>query len=164
MMDKEMDVLLSEKDVKVGDKQVVVKRIALLDTLKIASKISDIVSNVVNGSNNFDTSLAKVLFSGKTKDEDGNDIVLEDTQLNVIRIQGVMEIVGIIGDDAIELIRTIIAKSTNLSYEEVDELDSVYGIDLLEAIFEVNKSFFEKCMSKLKRLTTKEKPKKAKSK
>lgn len=148
-MDKEMELLLSEKEINIGDKTIVVKRIALLDTIRIASKVSEIVSLVLNSSEAFDTALSKIFYNGITKDEDGKESKLDDTQLNAIRMTGVLELVGLVGDDAVNLLRTIIVKSTNLTQEEADTIDSVDGIDLLETIYEVNKGFFKKCMSKL---------------
>ena len=40
--EKELDILLANKEVKVGDKTVVVKRFSLLDTIRIASHLSGI--------------------------------------------------------------------------------------------------------------------------
>ena len=46
--DKELDILLANKELKVGDKLVVVKRFSLLDTIRIASHLSSIAGMILN--------------------------------------------------------------------------------------------------------------------
>lgn len=147
-MDKEMELLLAEKEIKIGDKNITVKRIALLDTIRLASHLSSVVSLVVNSSEKFSDALYKVTYSG-TNDEERK---LSETQdeINGIRIMGFVELVGIIGEDGTELLKELIVKSTSLSDSEVEDIDCISGIDLISAIVEVNKGFFEKCMNKLK--------------
>ena len=147
-MDKEMDLLLAEKEIKIGDKVVTVKRIALLDTIRLASHLSSVISLVVSSSDKFSDAMYKVTYSG-TNDEDKKLLETQD-EINSIRIMGFVEIVGIIGEDGTELLKELIVKSTDLDSREVEEIDCIGGIDLISAIFEVNKGFFEKCMSKLK--------------
>ncbi len=144
-MDKEMELLLSEKEIEVGEIEVVVKRIPLLDTMRIAAKLSDVLSKVLNNTEGFNLAMYKILYNGNkdNPDETENDKM-------AIRITGVLELIGLAGDDAIDLLKMVILKSTNLDKENVEKLDPIGGIDLLEAIYEVNKGFFEKCMSKLK--------------
>lgn len=158
-----MELLLSEKEVKVGDLEVIVKRIALLDTLRITAKVSDVVSRVLNSSEAFNVAMYKLMYDGR-KDENGNEIAESDMAKNTIRAAGAVELIGLAGDDAVDLLKLIISKSTNLDKDQVENLDSVDGIDLLESIYEVNKSFFKKCMSKLKEKTAVKEVKKAKLK
>ena len=105
----------------------------------------------------------KVLYNGR-QDDDGKEIEESDEAKNAVRVSGVLELIGLAGDDAVELLKLIIVKSTDLDRESVEALDSLDGIDLLETIYKVNKSFFVKCMTKLKEKVGKKDTKKAKSK
>ena len=154
-MDKEMELLLSEKEVKVGDKKVIVKRIALLDTIRLASHLSGVVGTVVNHSELFGSALAKITYAGAT-DEEGN-VTDSPENINNIRMMGIIEAFGVVGEDGTDLLKDLIVKATNLSDDEVEDIDCTSGIDLLFEIYEVNKGFFEKCMSKLKEKLTKKK-------
>jgi len=158
-MDKEMELLLSEKEVKLANgKKVVVKRIALLDTIRLTARLSGIVGAVMNSSENFTSALAKIAYSGKLvgggKDTEEN--------INSIRLMGIVEAFNIIGEDGTELLKDILVKSTTLTDEDVEQIDCVDGIDILFDIYEVNKSFFGKCWSKLKAKVEKKKPEKKK--
>lgn len=166
-MDKEMEVLLSEKDVKLGDKTVVVKRIALLDTIRLASRVSDVLSILLNTTSAFDNAIGKIFYNGRPKkDSEGNDIQYESAEtendVNGVRILGILELVGLVGSEGVELLKDIIRKSTNLEGDDIENIDCVNGIDLLSEIYEVNKGFFVKCMSKLKEKLGKRKPKSGK--
>ena len=156
-MNKEMELLLSEKEVKLANgKRVVVKRIALLDTIRLTARLSGIVGAVMNSSENFTSALAKIAYSGELvgggKDTESN--------INSIRMMGIVEAFNIIGEDGTELLKDILVKSTTLTDEDVEQIDCVDGIDILFDIYEVNKSFFGKCWSKLKGKVGKKKPEK----
>lgn len=156
-MDKEMELLLSEKEVKLANgKRVVVKRIALLDTIRLTARLSGIVGAVMNSSENFTSALAKIAYNGELvgggKDTESN--------INSIRMMGIVEAFNIIGEDGTELLKDILVKSTTLTDEDVEQIDCVDGIDILFDIYEVNKSFFGKCWSKLKGKVGKKKPEK----
>lgn len=144
-MDKEMEVLLSEKELNIGGKRVIVKRIALLDTIRLASHISEVVSVAVNSSEAVTNALYKVAYSGNPEVENETE-----ENINGIRVTGILEILGILGDDGTNLLKDLIVKSTNLTDEEAEEIDCVDGIDLVATIFEVNKGFFGKLSNKLK--------------
>ena len=153
-MDKEMEVLLSEKEIKLGDRTVVVKRIALLDTIRLASHISEIVGSVMGNSALFDNAVGKILYSGRpVQDAEGKEIRYENEEtvndINGIKVLGIVEFIGLIGDDGVDLLKDLIVKSTNLNESEIEDIDCIEGIDLISEIYTVNKSFFEKCMSKL---------------
>lgn len=158
-MDKEMDVLLSEKELNIGGKKIIVKRLALLDTIRLASHISDIVSIVLNSSDAVSNAFNKVAYSGNPEIENET----EDT-INGIRVTGLIEIFGILGDDGTSLLKDLIVKSTNLTEEDVEDIDCIDGIDLISEIFEVNKGFFEKLSNKLKEKLAKPKKKSKKDK
>ena len=156
-MDKEMELLLSEKEVKLANgKRVVVKRIALLDTIRLTARLSGIVGAVMNSSENFTSALAKIAYNGELvgggKDTESN--------INSIRMMGIVEAFNIIGEDGTELLKDILVKSTTLTDEDVEQIDCVDGIDILFDIYEVNKSFFGKCWRKLKGKVGKKKPEK----
>lgn len=154
-MDKEMELLLSEKELIIGDKTVVVKRLALLDTIRIAAKISDVISIMLNSKAGLDNALVKVLYNGRPQKDASGKVIEYDTpeteaDIGNTRFMGIVELIGLFGDDFIDLLRNLIVKSTNLTNEEVEQLDSVDGIDLVIQIYEVNKGFFKKCMIKPK--------------
>lgn len=148
-MDKEMELLLSEKEIKIGDKTVVVKRIALLDTIRLATRLSDIVGLMVRSSEAFSEAFYKISYNGR-KTEDGNEVKESQNDINGVRALGLIEILGLVGEDGTDILKDLIVKSTNLDEREAESIDCIDGIDLLFTIFEVNKGFFEKCMNKLK--------------
>lgn len=140
--DKEMEALLSEKEIVINDKQVIVKRIALLDTIRLTSNLSSIVASVLSNDRTFNLAVGKILYSaGEGESEE---------DVNNIRALGVVELIGLIGDDGVDLLKSLIMKSTNLSLADVEHLDCLDGIDVLSAIYEVNKGFFKKFIGKLR--------------
>lgn len=140
--DKEMEALLSEKEIVINNKQVIVKRIALLDTIRLTSNLSSIVASVLANDRTFNLAVGKILYSaGEGESEE---------DVNNIKALGIVELIGLIGDEGVDLLKSLMVKSTNLEYHEVEAIDCLDGIDLLSAIYEVNKSFFVKCISKLK--------------
>lgn len=152
-MDKELELLISEKEVEVGGKQVVVKKISMFNTVRIASQISSVVAKVMEDTDRFTLSLAKVMYQPPEGEEDDM----------AVRLMGIVEIFGAIGDDGVDLLKNIITKSTNLTAEDAEELDIIEGVDILTSIYEVNKGFFVKCGKKLqekmkKPTKTKKKP------
>lgn len=149
VMDKEMEVLLAEKEIKVNDKTVVVKRFSFLDTIRLASHASAIIAEVISDSEKTAGAITRLMFDSGNEKED-----------NMIRITGFVELLSIVGDDGVELLKEIMVRSTNLDETEVENIDSVDGIDLAFAVYEVNKGFFMKCMNKLKKAIPNVKPKK----
>ena len=152
---EELELLISEKELAIGDKTVVVKKISMLDTIRIAASISDLVARVMNDTNAFSTAIAKMMYKEEMA-EDGESYGLG------IQAAGVIELLRIIGDDGVSVIKNIIVKSTNLTGVEVEELDLVDGIDLLITIYEVNKGFFTKCGKRLQEKLGSQKEKKKK--
>ena len=146
IMDKEIDVLLAEKEVTVNDKKVIVKRYSLLDTIRLAAHASSIVASVIQDSDKTASAITKLTFEGNSPAEN-----------NSIRILGLVEILGIVGEDGVYLLKELLVKSTNLDEDEVEEIDLVDGIDLVFAMYEVNKGFFMKFMKKLEKKIPKKK-------
>lgn len=147
-MDKELELLTSEKEVTVKGKQVIVKKISMLDSIRIASGLSGVVANVLKEDSAFGAALAKITYTPEKGEDD-----------TVIKIMGLLEMIGLIGEDGVNIIKQIISKSTTLTNKEIEDLDLLEGTDLLFDIYEVNESFFEKCG---KRLQERLNPKKAK--
>lgn len=138
-VNEELELLLSEKEVTFGDKKVVVKKLSMLDTIRIASNLSNVVANVMSNSDAVSSAIAKIGF--KSEDNSGDE--------SMIRIMGFIEMLGLIGDDGVDLLKSIIDKSTTLTAQEIEDIDLVDGMDLLQVIYEVNKGFFKKCGKKL---------------
>ena len=152
-MNKEMEVLLAEREVTVNDKKIIVKRYSLLDTIRLAAHASSIVASVIQDSDKTASAITKLTFKGNNQIEN-----------NSIRMLGLVELLSIVGEDGVYLLKELLVKSTNLDEDEVEEIDLVDGIDLVFAMYEVNKGFFMKFMKKLeekipkkKRTTKKEK-------
>lgn len=154
-----MEVLLSEKELVIGKKKVIVKKIALLDTIRLASHISEVVSVAVNSSDAVTNALFKIGYNGNAEDKENlkNKDDMEDL-FNGVRVTGFIELFSILGKDGTDLLKDIIVKSTNLTDDEAEEVDCESGIDLIIAIYEVNKGFFTKLSSKLKEKLKKNKP------
>lgn len=153
MADKEMELLLSEQEMTINGKKVIVKKIALLDTIRIASKISDVVARILGNPDVFDGILKQVTYSKEGASEE---------EINGVRMTGVIDLFGLIGEDSIDIIKYVMEKSTNLTEDEVEDVDCLNGIDLITNIYKVNKSFFVKCWSKLEGKNKKKSSKKTK--
>ena len=153
MEDKEMERLLSEQEMTINGKKVIVKKIALLDTIRIASKISDVVARILGNPDAFDGILARVTYAKEGASEE---------EINGVRMTGVIDLFGLIGEDSVDIIKYVMEKSTNLTEDEVEEVDCLDGIDLVTNIYQVNKSFFVKCWSKLGGKSKKKNSKKTK--
>lgn len=169
MDDKEMELLLSEKELKLGGKRIIIKRISLLDGMRLTKEISNVASMAISQSGIVSNAIMKLAFTGGArldengealKDKDGNEISLSDEEVNSIRVSGILEIFNVLGDDVVDLIKDLIVKSTNLTDDEAEEIDCVDGVDLIAEIIEVNKPFFQKLSSKLKEKMAKKKDEK----
>ena len=156
----EMELLLSEQEIKVDGKTVIVHKLAMLDTIRLASQMSSLAAAIVNNSEVAANAIGKLAINSGDINSD-----------NAIRLIGMVEIIGLVGEDAADLIQNIIVKSTNLTEDEAELISAEEGIDLLFKIYEVNKSFFKKFLQKLKEKTQnlvekkdEEKPKKTSKK
>ena len=76
-------------------------------------------------------------------------------------MMGLVELLGIIGEDGVDIVTDLIVKSTNLTDEEAEQIDVDEGIDLLFGIYEVNKGFFTKLSNKLQKKVKKPRAKTA---
>ena len=117
-MGKEMEVLLAEKEIKVNDKTVVVKRFSFLDAIRLASHTSAIIAEVINDSEKTAGAVTRLMFNSGNEKED-----------NVIRITGFVELLSIVGDEGVELLKEIMVKSTNMDEEEIT-LETTFVDDL----------------------------------
>ena len=156
----EMELLLSEQEIKVDGKTVIVHKLAMLDTIRLASQMSSLAAAIVNNSEVAANAIGKLAVNSGDINSD-----------NAIRLIGMVEIIGLVGEDAADLIQNIVVKSTNLTEDEAELISAEEGIDLLFKIYEVNKSFFKKFLQKLKDKTKnlvekkdEEKPKKTSKK
>lgn len=153
MEDKEMELLLSEQEMTINGKKIIVKKIALLDTIRIASKISDVVARILGNPETFDGILKQITYAKEGASEE---------TINGVRMTGVVDLFGLIGEDSVDIIKYVMEKSTNLTEDEVEDVDCLSGVDLLTNIYKVNKSFFVKCWSKLEGKSKKKNSKKTK--
>ena len=151
---------MSEQEIKVDGKTVIVHKLAMLDTIRLASQMSSLAAAIVNNSEVAANAIGKLAINSGDINSD-----------NAIRLIGMVEILGLVGEDAADLIQNIIVKSTNLTEDEAELISAEEGIDLLFKIYEVNKSFFKKFLQKLKEKTQnlvekkdEEKPKKTSKK
>lgn len=149
----EIDLLLSEKEVKVNNKKVIIHKISLLDSIRLTSKLSNIASKILEDSDATASALTKITFKGAKDD---------DTNINAIHVVGITELLAIIGEDSASLLEDVIGKTTNMSDDDIDNISAEDGIDILFDIYEVNKGFFTKFMNKLQKKTKKHHVKKTK--
>lgn len=143
---EEMELLLSDKEVTLGDKKIIVHKISLIDSIKMTSYLSNIVSKLMNDFDGVAQALAKLTI--------GED---NDKEAMQIRAVGAVELLAFIGEDSADFISNLIAKTTNVPEDEIGNISAEDGIDLLFDIYEVNKSFFTKFMSKLQKKAGKKK-------
>ena len=97
---EEMDLLLAEKELKIGDKRVVIKKISLLNTIRLASHLSELAGRVVQNSELSASALSKLTFNDESQAE----------QANAIRMMGLVELLGIIGEDGVDIVTDLIVK------------------------------------------------------
>lgn len=141
---KELDLLLSEQELKVGDTKVVVHKVSLLDSIRLMTKLSSIASKILDNSDAVASAATKLSFVGANSKE-----------TNSVRLIGVTEIMSILGEDGVDIVKDIIDKTTNLSDNDIEKISAEDGIDLAISIYEANKGFFTKSMSKLQEKTAK---------
>jgi hypothetical protein len=157
---EEMELLLSDQEVKVGGKTVLVHKFPMLAAIRITSKISKLVGKAIKDedtTSNVETAFNAIILSGGDT---------EDSKAYLA--YGIRILMEMFGETLVDIIGDIIHKSTDLGKEEIEAIDLEEGLDLLTAIYEVNKGFFTKFTNKLKVATTpketEEKPKGKKKK
>ena len=136
----EMELLLSDKEATVDGKTVVVHKISLIDSIKMTSYLSAIISNALTNIEAVNSAVAKLMFNSE-----------DERETMQIKAVGVAELLSLVGDDAPEFVGKLIVKTTNISEDDVDNVSAEAGIDLLFDIYEVNKGFFTKFMNKLQK-------------
>lgn len=154
---EEMEVLLAAKEVTIKGKKMEVNPLSFKNTLKVALKATDIVNSALNNSEGISSAITKLTVVEGT---DG----IEDAK--GVKLIGAVELAGIIGEEGIDFLLEIIKMSVNITDDELDKVDPLEGIEIVEAIYKVNKDFFTKCMNKLfpkVKKETKAKIKKAKT-
>ena len=138
-IEKEMELLLNtEKEVKIGNNKVVVYKISMLDSIKLASHLSVIATALIANSDATAKALT-LLQVGDNEEEDNSNV----------RLLGIAQLLAILGTEGADLLGDIIEKCTDLEEGEVAQITAEDGIDLLFEIYEVNKSFFTKLSQKL---------------
>lgn len=156
--DKELDLLLnSEKELRFGNKKVIIHKISMIDSIKLASHLSVLANAVVNNSETAARALTLLKYTDTTSSE-------EEASAGSLRLLGLAQILSLIGNEGANIIADIVEKCTNLTYEEIDNFPAEDGLDLLFEIYEVNKSFFTKFSQKLDERMQKSKKSAAKKK
>lgn len=143
---EEMELLLSDQEVKVGGKTVLVHKFPMLAAIRITAKISKLVGKAIKdeeSTSNVETAFNALMLSGSNA---------EDSKAYLA--YGVRILMEMFGETLVDIIGDIIHKSTDLGKEEIEAIDLEEGLDLLTVIYEVNKGFFTKFMNKLKVVTT----------
>ena len=157
---EEMELLLSDQEVKVNGKTVIVHKFPMLAAIRITAKLSKLVGKAIKdeeSTSNVETAFNALILGGSDT---------EDSKAYLA--YGIRIFMEMFGEPLVDIIGDVIYKSTDLGKDEIEAIDLEEGLDLLVAIYEVNKGFFTKFMSKLKVATnpteTEEKPKGKKKK
>ena len=74
----------------------------------------------------------------------------DDSTAQSVKLIGMVELISIMGEDSVDFVQDCIEFATNLTHEDIEDLDPDVGVDILMDIYEVNKGFFTKCLNKLK--------------
>ena len=141
-----MDMLLAETEIKINRQVVEVKKFPMLAGIRLTARLSKLVNKVLgdeNSVNQFNTAVNAMFVDGAN-----------EAETNGFRLFGVKTLMGLLGDDLIDIISYVISKSTNLTNDEIEDINLEEGLDLLFEIFNVNKGFFTKFSTKLKALGT----------
>lgn len=155
-MENEMELLLSEQELVINGEQVKIHKFPMLAGIRLTSQLSKIVGKVLTVEDNagiIDTAVKALATTGET-----------DADTTSFRLYGIRVLLELLGDDLVDLIAQVISKSTDLPLKEVEKISLEDGIDLLFAIYEVNKNFFTKFSMKLQSLAEKNQAPKARKK
>lgn len=157
---EEMELLLSDQEVKVNGKIVTVHKFPMLAAIRITAKLSKLVGKAIKDEesvSNVETAFNALILGGSDT---------EDSKAYLA--YGIRVLMEMFGEPLVDLISDVIYKSTDLDKDDIESINLDDGFDLLVAIYEVNKGFFTKFMSKLRVATTpketEEKPKGKKKK
>ena len=143
---EEMELLLSDQEVKVNGKTVTVHKFPMLAAIRITAKLSKLVGKAIKdeeSASNVETAFNALILGGSDTDDS-----------KAYLAYGIRIFMEMFGEPLVDIISDVIYKSTDLGKDDIETIDLEDGIDLLTAIYEVNKGFFTKFTNKLKVATT----------
>ena len=143
---EEMELLLSDQEVKVNGKIVTVHKFPMLAAIRITAKLSKLVGKAIKdeeSASNVETAFNALILGGSDTDDS-----------KAYLAYGIRIFMEMFGEPLVDIIGDVIYKSTDLGKDDIETIDLEEGIDLLTAIYEVNKGFFTKFTNKLKEATT----------
>ena len=143
---EEMELLLSDQEVKVNGKTVTVHKFPMLAAIRITAKLSKLVGKAIKdeeSASNVETAFNALILGGSDTDDS-----------KAYLAYGIRIFMEMFGEPLVDIISDVIYKSTDLGKDDIETIDLEEGIDLLTAIYEVNKGFFTKFTNKLKVATT----------
>ena len=135
----EMDLLLSEREIKEGTKKFIVKKISMLNAIRLTTKQSGVAKRLMQDSEGFSIAISEL------SDVDENNKATTTS----IRLLGFVDLVTMIGDDGVDFIKELIVKSTTMTDEDVEMIALEDSVDLIQNIYEVNEGFFTKFIAKV---------------
>ena len=151
-MQNEMDIIIGEKIVQVGGEDITIKKFSFKQGQLVAINIAKLVKTLLNYTE-------EVAFGINLIKENSNPIEA---------ITGLSCILASLEPKDVDNFNEIIRIGAKLSKEQMEELDLEEGIELVVAMYEVNKSFFTRFMNnhfpQLEKKSEEEKPTKTKKK
>ena len=58
----EIDLLLAEREIKVGTKKFIVKKISMLNAIRLTTKLSDVVKRLMEDSDSFSRAMSELSY------------------------------------------------------------------------------------------------------
>lgn len=135
----EMDLLLAEREIKVGTKKFIVKKISMLNAIRLTTKLSDVVKRLMEDSDSFSRAMSELSYVNEK----------DNRATQSIRVLGVIDLISMLGEDGVDFIKELILKSTTMEEEDVEAVSLEDSVDLIESIYEVNEGFFTKFTKKV---------------
>lgn len=135
----EMDLLLAEREIKVGTKKFIVKKISMLNAIRLTTKLSDVVKRLMEDSDSFSRAMSELSYVNEK----------DNRATQSIRVLGVIDLISMLGEDGVDFIKELILKSTTMEEEDVEAVSLEDSVDLIEAIYTVNEGFFTKFTKKV---------------
>lgn len=135
----EMDLLLAEREIKLGTKKFIVKKISMLNAIRLTTKLSGVVKRLMEDSEGFSRAISELSYV----DENNKATTTS------IRLLGFVDLVTMIGDEGVDFIKELIVKSTTMTDEDVEMITLEDSVDLIQNIYEVNEGFFTKFIAKV---------------
>ena len=135
----EIDLLLAEREIKVGTKKFIVKKISMLNAIRLTTKLSDVVKRLMEDSDSFSRAMSELSYVNEK----------DNRATQSIRVLGVIDLISMLGEDGVDFIKELILKSTTMEEEDVEAVSLEDSVDLIESIYEVNEGFFTKFTKKV---------------